>query len=237
MLLTGAFAQQSRQLLHEGNQAYKEGNYEQAESLYRSAVEKDKGDFIGNFNLGTALYRQGRYEEAVEQFIASYPLQEDPKLVAKACHNVGNSWLQQRKWKEAADAYKEALKNNPNDEKSRYNLAYAQAMMKKDPPQQQDQDKQNEENKDKKEGQREKKDQNQGQGDDQEDKKDKEQQEQQSQGSENQNKQKQQQQHQLSKAEAKRLLDASNNAERKTQAKVMVGKKQKKEKTKIEKDW
>lgn len=233
------FAQQARQLLHEGNKAYKEGNYEQAESLYRSALEKDKGDFIGNYNLGTALYRQGRYEEAVEQFVASYPLQEDPKLIAKACHNVGNSWLQQRKWKEAIDAYKEALKNNPNDDKSRYNLAYAQAMLKKDPPQQQQQKDQNQddENQDKKDGQQDKKDQNKNQGEDNEEKKDDDQQEQQSSGEDQQEKQKKQKQHQLSKAEAKRLLDASNNAERKTQAKVMLGKKQKKEKGKIEKDW
>ena len=63
---------------------------------------------------------------------------------ADAFHNLGNVFLSQKKYEQSITAYKEALKLRPNDMDTKYNLAYAQEMIKKE--QQQNQENQNQEN-------------------------------------------------------------------------------------------
>src|SRR5208283_2532119 len=95
----------------------------------------------GVFNLGDALYKQGRFDEAAEQYRNSAEKETDPSAKAQALHNLGNSLLKGKKIPESISAYKEALKLNPNDLDTKYNLEYAQALL-----QQQQQQKQNQKN-------------------------------------------------------------------------------------------
>ncbi len=136
-----AFAQEANKLLRQGNRSYKQDNFDEAELKYRKALETEKGSAKGFFNLGDALYKQQKFEEAGEKFEAAIANEKDKGKLAKAYHNLGNALLQQKKYKESIDAYKKALLNNPKDEETRYNLAYAQAKLQEQMNQQNQQQK------------------------------------------------------------------------------------------------
>ena len=212
-------AQEDRKLLREGNKNYKAGKFSDAEINYRKALEKNKDSFVGEFNLGDALYKQGKYDESIEQFKNLTGKLKDKRTLAQAYHNLGNAYLQNKKYEESIQAFKQSLKNQPADGETKYNMAYAQAMLKK----QQEQQKQQQQNKDQKQDQKkdEKKDQKQDQN--KENQKD-----------QKQDKQQAQQQPKISKEDAQRMLEALNKQEKDLQKKM--GKKEA-VRVSVEKDW
>jgi Ca-activated chloride channel homolog len=218
LIAVTAFAQQERKFIRKGNKLFEKENFQESEIQYRKAIDKDKNSYNASFNIGDALYKQEKYEDATKQFSdlsSNKDISKDDK--AKLYHNIGNSMLQNQKLKESIDAYKEALRNNPNDMDTKHNLAYAQKLMQQQ-QQQQQQDKQDEnkdQNKDQKEDQ---------QKQDQQDKQDK------------QDQQQQQQQSKISKEDAERLLQALANDEKKTQDKLKK-EKAKAAKGKVVKEW
>lgn len=217
-LPTGVFSQQDRKFIKEGNTLFEEKKYKEAEKSYQQALKKDKDSYKATFNLGDAYYKQQKYEDAAQQFQALTHRATSRDTLSKAYHNLGNSLLQLKKYEESINAYKNALKNNPDDEDTRYNLAYAQQLLKQ---QQQQQNK----DKDKKDKDKDKKDKK-------EDKKDKDQQKK---DQKKKDKKQQQEPDQISKEDAQRLLDALQNDERNVQNKAKKGKQG--IKIKIEKDW
>jgi len=219
ILLSFAFqleAQKGLGDIREGNRAFKKEKFDTAESAYRKALEEKKVNKIAEFNLGDALYRQKKFEEAGRQFEAAASSDAVKTNSSKAYHNLGNSLLQAGKIEESINAYKDALRRNPGDLGTKYNLSYAQMMKKKQDQQKQKNDK-NDKN-DKKQEQDQKQDQKQDQ------QQDKDQQ------------QAKQQNVKISKEDAKRLLEALANDEKKVQEKV---KKEKANASKVRtiKDW
>lgn len=153
------YAQEESSDVREGNKLYKSEKYVDAEVAYRKGLQKNQKSFEANYNLGNALFKQGKYPEALEQYQRSLSLQSpDKHKMAAAFHNTGNALLSDKKIQESINAYKMALKLNPTDDETRYNLAYAQMLLKK---QQQNQDKNKDKNKDQNKDQ--KKDQNKDQ--------------------------------------------------------------------------
>jgi Ca-activated chloride channel homolog len=221
-----SFSQQEKKFIKDGNEQYKKEDYSAAEKQYSKALSKNKDSYKGAFNLGDAYYKQGKYEEAANQFQLLTHRATSKDTLAKAFHNLGNSLLKSKKYPESVDAYKNALKNNPNDQDTRYNLACAQQYLKQQQQQQQQQkdkkddkkDQKKDKEKEKKEKEKEdkeKKDQNKNQ-----DKKDKQ----------------EEQKNKISKEDAKRLLEALQNDEKDLQDKMKKGK-TKGVKIEIEKDW
>src|SRR5437867_2338031 len=145
-------AQSERSLIREGNQAYKDNKFTDAEVSYRKALERNKEFREGPFNLGDALYKEGRFGEAAEQYQVAAARTKDAAERAQALHNLGNSLLKSQKYPESIAAYKEALKLNPHDVDTKYNLEYAKHMLKQQQQQQQnkDQKKDDKQKKDKK---------------------------------------------------------------------------------------
>ena len=134
------FAQKESRNVNSGNKQYKKEKFVESEVEYRKGLEQNNSSFSANFNLGDALYRQEKYEDAAEQFEKAVALAGDNKeRIAAAHHNRGNSLLQTQKVAEAIDAYKEALRHNPEDHDTRYNLAYAKRMLQQQQQQQQQQ--------------------------------------------------------------------------------------------------
>ena len=127
---TWLFAQQEKSYVKKGNDLYQQQKYKEAETNYRKAVEKKNQNVEGNFNLGDALYKQKQFAEAGEQFNQIAASNNNKALAARAYHNLGNSLLENKKLEESIDAYKKSLINNPNDDETRYNLAYAQEKLK-----------------------------------------------------------------------------------------------------------
>ncbi|MCI5057001.1 MAG: tetratricopeptide repeat protein, partial [Flavobacteriales bacterium] len=253
IFLTGfAFTQIENAQINEGNQLYQQGQYAEAESKYNQALDKNQNSHIGAFNKANAIYKQDKYEEAYKEFENIANSNEDRSLKAKAYHNLGNAYLNAKKISEAVSAYKSSLRLNPNDDETRYNLAYAQQLLKQQESQKNDkdkneEDKKNQDSEDKKEQEKEeqdKKEENKKDGENEEgDKKDKDSKGNDGEQKNNDNEEKNNKGEkpkprpgQLSQEEAKRMLEAMQNEERNVQEKL-VKKKLKGQKVKIEKDW
>lgn len=219
-----AFSQTEEQkLIREGNKAYKEKKYADAQKDYLNALSKQSNSYRGAFNLGDAYYKQGKYKEAAEQFEMLTQRKTSNDTLAKAYHNLGNSYLKQKEFEKSINAFKNSLKKYDADEDTRYNLAYAQKMLKQQQEQQKkEQQKKEQEKKDKEKQDQDKKDQQKDKSEKNKDQKKEEKQ--------------QQQQQNISKEDAQRLLEAMNNDEKKLRDK-MNEKKAKVPHGEIEKDW
>jgi len=247
---TMLFAQQEKREIHKGNQLYNEQKYAEAEASYQKSLEKSKQSVAGNFNLGDAFYKQKKFDKAAEQFNALASSSKDAGVKAQAYHNLGNTLMETKKYEESIEAYKKSLMNNPKDDQTRYNLAYAMEKLKQQ--QQQNKNNKNKDNKDQKN--KDQKDKNKDQKDkddknkdnkDQKDKdkkdQDKKEQDKKDQDKKNQDQKDQQngqkpQPDKLSKEDAKRMLEALNNEEKNTQDKLK-NKKATGAKGRITKDW
>ena len=125
--------------------------------MYRRAQAQERSTNDSGFNLGDALYRQGRFGEAAAEFNRAATGSADDSLKqAQSFYNLGNSLLKDQKFEESIKAYINSLKLDPENPEAKYNLAYAQDQLKKQEEQQQqqqkdqqqDKNKQDEENKD-----------------------------------------------------------------------------------------
>lgn len=241
MLVCGmnmAWAQQERKYIREGNDLFNKQDFEKAEVEYRKAAAKKENSFEAAFNMADALYKQKKYDEALEQFSALTEKEHDKKRLGEIYHNIGNTLLAMEKTDESIEAYKESLRNNPASEATKYNLEFArykQQQKQQNKDQNQDKNQQDQQNKDQNQqdqnkDQQDKQNQNKDQ---QQDKKDQNQQQNQ------QNQQPQEQQGKISKEDAERLLDALQQDEKNVQEKVQKQKaqEQKAKRMKINKNW
>ncbi|MBN2519270.1 MAG: tetratricopeptide repeat protein, partial [Bacteroidales bacterium] len=135
------FSQQERKEIRAGNKAYENEKFENAEVQYRKALEDKPGSYEASYNLGNAFFKQQKIEEAESQFRALPNEKLSKEDLAKIYHNLGNTYLSAGKLDESIEAYKNALRNNPSDLETKYNLAYAMNM-KKNPQNQQQQQQQ-----------------------------------------------------------------------------------------------
>ena len=233
-LVFNAFSQSEKKSIREGNREYRKGNFIDSEISYRSALEENPSSFKGNFNLGDAMYKQENFEEATKIFEELSALNLSPKEKAEIFHNLGNSYFKQEKYPESVEAYKNALRNYPDDMETKYNLAQAQRKLVQQQQQQNNQGEgENEENKDKKENQENKENQKDNQD---QDKKDENQQNQQQQDQQNQKQEQQQQQQQISQEDARRMMEALQNNEKDIQDRVRE-QQAKSANVKVEKNW
>lgn len=218
-------------LLQQGNKLYNEGKYDAASAEYIKALQKDPTNTAGLFNLGSALYQKQQYDSSRKLMAATAGAIKDKQGKAAANYNIGNTYMAQKKWEDAVNAYKNTLRNNPLDADAKYNLSYAQEMLKKQNnggggKNDKKQDKQNQQNK--------------NQQDKNKDNKDKDKQNQpQNQDNKNQQPQDKDQQSQgqpskLSQQQADQLLNALQQQEKQLQDKM---KKEKGIPVKMDKDW
>jgi Ca-activated chloride channel family protein len=200
-------AQADRKYVRQGNKEFEKEKFAESEISYRRAIDKNKSASDAVFNAGDALYKQKKYEDAGKQFVENHSMNEDKGKKSASLYNLGNSLLMSNKIKESIDAYEGSLKLNPENMEAKYNLAYAQDLLKQQQQQQQQQKEQNN------------KDQNKDQKDRQDNKKQNENQQKQ------QDQQQQQQQQQtISKEDAERILNALANDEKDVQEKVKLAK-------------
>ncbi len=148
----------------EGNKLFERGDYGQAAEKYKEALKKDQNSDIINFNLGTALYKNKEYDQAVEQLQRSL-LSDDEKLRGKAGYNLGNALYKSGIAREKSDLPKaiqsleQSLKNyertlavDKEDKDARYNYEFVkkelERLKKKQEQQQQKHDQQKQQSKD-----------------------------------------------------------------------------------------
>lgn len=222
-------AQAERGVVNDGVDEYEESKFAEAEVNFKKGIEENVESFESRFNLGDAIYKQGRFEEALEEFKNSMPLAMNDESKAGIFHNIGNTFIKSQKLKESIGAFREALKLNPDDMETKYNLSYAIKQMQNQQNQdQQNKDDQNQEKNDENKDQQDK-DKNEDEEKNQDQPKDEENKDQ-----DQQKPQPQEPKDEISKEEAQRILDALKNNEAELQKKM---REQKTKKTNVEKDW
>lgn len=125
-----------------GNEAYENGNYAEAEVFYRASLEDDPENAQVYFNLGNALAKQGKTEEAMQTFMEYRSLAKTAEEKALAEYNIGSILSDGEQWKPAAQHFRNALKLNPEDSDAKHNYerAFAESDKEDENQQQQDQD-------------------------------------------------------------------------------------------------
>lgn len=242
---------EARELLRQGNKLYNQQKFSDAEISYRKALGKNSAYDKATYNYGNTLYQNKKYKEAYDQFEIAAKTAKDKISKAEAYHNMGNAMVEENQYGVAVEAYKNALRNNPKDDETRYNLAVALKELT-DQKKKGNKDKDNKDQKNKKDKKDQKKNKDddknkkdKGDKEDENGKKDKEKEKNDESGKDNKgdkgdkNKDQQKpkpQQGKMTPEQMKQLLESLNNEEKKTQKKMNV-KKSKGRKVRQEKDW
>ena len=219
MLPTMAAAQHNdRQHIRRGNRLFADTLYTKAQVEYQKATEANSRNPEALYNLGTAMLAQGQPKEAMKHYEQAAALQTNKHRAAQIYHNMGVIMQSQKQFGPAIECYKNALRRNPLDDETRYNLALCQHQLKNQPQDDQQNDK----------------DDQQGEDKQQQDQQQQEQQQQQQQQQDQQ--QQEQEQPKMSRENAEQLLKAAMQEERQTQDKVQRAQ-QKPMRRQLEKQW
>ena len=228
LMCVGASAQKSyREHLRSGNKLYADSLYDKAEVEYRKAVEIDPNGSEALYNLGNALLRQEKAQEAMDQFTMAAKRATDKKNLAEVHHNMGVICQASKDYANAVEYYKQALRENPTDHETRYNLAVAMKQLQNQQQQQQNEQQNENKEQEKQEQQEQEQQQNQQQQQEEQQQQEQQQQEQEQQAQENED--------EMSKENAEQLLESAMQDEKEVQEKVkkmmqIRGKK-------LDKDW
>ena len=238
--VSSLFAQRTdREYVRKGNKLYEDSLYIKAEENYLKAIDINSSSAEAMFNLGNAYIAQQKGQEALKQFqnaatlfeVEKERLMHDEKAtekelndckenLARTYHNAGVLFHSNSDYQNAIAAYKEALRNNPADHETRYNLIHALEQLK-----QQQEQQQNEENQQENEEQQQEQQQQEQQNENEQQNEQQQQQQQQ-----------QQQEEQMSKENAEQLLDAAMQDEKELQERVMK-QMQVQPRGELDKDW
>ena len=200
--LLNSSGQEERKMVREGVKDYHGNNYSEAEVQFRKALDEKPGLYEADYNIANSLYKQKKYGEAAAEYDRLIQETSESQHKADLYHNLGNSQIMAQEYKKGIDAYKNSLRIRPEDEDTRYNLAYALRMLKQQQQQQnQDKGQENKEN--------DKQEENQQKQADQQDKNEDQKMEQQENQKQN-----------ISKQEAEQMLNAVENQEKEVKDKV-----------------
>ena len=239
MLLVGTAqvgAQTDRNLIRQGNRAFKSQKWAVAETQYRKAISKNQKNPQAIYNLGCALMAQQKDSMAIQQFTNAAQLETNRLRRAASYHNMGVIMQNHREYAQAIEYYKMALRCNPQDNETRYNLALCKKLLKNN-PQNKDKNK-NKNNKDKNKD-KNKKDQNKDKNKDNKDKNDdKNNKNDKNKNNKNKNNQNQNQPNQdkMSRENAEQLLNAAVQQEQATKRKLQKAMSQPRRKA-YDKNW
>ncbi|MCQ2083335.1 MAG: tetratricopeptide repeat protein [Bacteroidaceae bacterium] len=233
-----------RSYLRKGNSLYDDSLFVKAQENYLKAIDANPDMYQAMYNLGNSYIAQQKPNEAIEQLRKTSNLLESEKKtlmsgeqsktqqkrlenckkeLAQTYHNAGVVYHMSEQYDKAVESYKMALRNNPDDNETRYNMILAQKMLKEQQNQQQNQQQQDQQNQ-----QDQQQQQNQQNQQDQQD---------QQQDQQQQNRQDQQEDRQnMSKENAEQLLDAAMQDEQDVQERVQQLMKVSPKKQ-LEKDW
>ncbi len=232
------FAQDDRTLNREGNRYIRKGNHPKAEQSYIKAREQNPNNAQVEYNLGRsrlALVDESAdsikgvlLDSAANNFINAAKLETNPHRRAMSTHNLGfinhamastfrdNNMIPEAigAYQKAIEYYKESLRDNPNNDATRYNLQQCKRELEKlmkDNPNQSQQQGNNQDKQDQQQQKQQKQKQEQ----------EKQKQEQQQQNKEQkQEKQPKPKQNNMDKETAERLLQSANQQEKATQDRV-----------------
>jgi tetratricopeptide (TPR) repeat protein len=238
LLFSGAAtAQSTHKLMRQGDKAYDFENYQEAEKHYRDAADLKYGDPLAQYNLGNALYKQGKWDDAATRFEQAARQADTPAFEADALHNLGNAQMKLHKFKEAVEAYENSLRLRPGDAETKQNLQMAKKKLKEEEEKQR-QEQQQQEEQQQQQSQSEQDQQNQQNNQqDQQNQPQQNQQPQQPGEQQLQQKRQEQQTEKLKKEEARRLLETAIGPEDQKNARKYRELRQQPKPNSTKKDW
>jgi hypothetical protein len=138
------YAQKERRDIRQGTEEYNQQKYGNAEVSYQKALDKNQGSFEAKFNLGNALYKQGKHDEAIKNFSSLREKVHDKDKLALIDYNLGNAYLNKAAKQvdeknidsslsyldKSIHSYKNSIINNPSDRQAKHNLGYANILKK-----------------------------------------------------------------------------------------------------------
>ena len=134
-------------LIFRGNRSFDKQKYGEATSTFSEAVKKNEKDFGAHYNLGNSLYKIKKYDEAIVEYQKAQKNTNNKDEKAASYYNEGNAHLQNGDGEKAVNAYKNALKFDPDNEAILKNLQIAKKKQKqKDNKQNQQNQQQNQQN-------------------------------------------------------------------------------------------
>lgn len=229
---TNAVAQTDRNLIRQGNRAFKSQKWAAAETQYRKAIFKNQKNPQAIYNLGCALLAQQKDSLAMVQFGNAAQLESNIFRRSKSYHNMGVVMQNHREYAQAIEYYKMALRCNPQDNETRYNLSLCKKLLKNNQQNQNNKNNKdknkNDKNKDKKNDKNKNKD-GQNKNDQNKDKQNK------NQDKNNSDKNKQNQE-KMSRDNAEQLLNAAIQQEKATKRKMQKAMSQPRRKV-YDKNW
>ena len=232
MSMASAQAQNDRNLIRQGNKAYRSQKWVQAETQYRKAISKNNKNPQAIYNLGNALLMQQKDSMAMNQYQQAAQVEPNKMRRAQSYHNMGVIMQNHREYVKAIECYKMALRCNPQDDATRYNLALCKKLLKNQPQQNNQNNQNNKNNKDKNKQNKNDQDKNKEQNKNDKDKNNKDK----DKDKDKQNQQNKQNQDKMSKDNAEQLLNAAIQQEKSTKQRMQKAMSQPKRRS-YEKNW
>ena len=224
LLLVGAAPDDGRK----ANDAYENGDYAKAETLYRNAIQKNSDNPKLYFNLGNTLVKQGKYKDALNVYEHYKTMVNKPDLKSKADYNIGNVYAEMKQWQKAMNYYKQSLHYDTDDHQAKHNYELAYNKLQDQKKKNKKQNKNNNNNKNNKNQKKQNKNDNKKQQQNQNQRKNGDNKKQNQQNNQNQNRKndqnkqqprngqnkQQQRPNKITKAQAQKILQALENKEK-----------------------
>jgi Ca-activated chloride channel family protein len=144
--------QSAETLNNKGNEAFADQDYEGALTAYLGAQEDAPEMAEPHYNAANSHYRMEDYQQAQQEIERALVAEESQQALDQhSYYNLGNTFFQAQQFEPAIQAYKEALRLNPDDLEAKQNLELALRQLQQQQEQDQEQrseDQQSEEQQD-----------------------------------------------------------------------------------------
>ena len=135
--------------IYEGNKEADLEKYSEAEIKYRKALSISPEETKALYNLGNTHFNDKNFDEASQRFFQTQKFSKDKSEKHMAFHNMGNVFMKKKDYAKAVESYKNALRNNPKDDETRYNYALAKELLEKENQKNENKDDNKDDNEDK----------------------------------------------------------------------------------------